>query len=355
MRISQIVSVLACYVVAVACQNVAPNEGRDAAVSIPITNYSSETVSIATVNERKLDYYLDIPDTLEKIPLLLIVDGSSCIGQNRDGFKDLYHPKLQTLAAYARLRVEKPGVDPTTSYPTTECSEEFLKHYTIENRVIDHLRVMQHIRKHADWWNGELLIWGWSDGGDIAAQFLSYYPTVARAVLGAQGGGLTMAEHFKDYWVCSNEKSPDAKSACEAVLEDQFQKMADNPTWKETWSGHDNSWRVWPTRLNSRLSVVLQDISVPTLVVHGEKDYDSTPVDSARKLVDDLTEAKNKYFIYWEIPGMGHGTRANHASGFTAEHGKLVNDAVLLWLLTGETDAQALVTLKVQPIKFEDD
>ena len=75
----------------------------------------------------------------------------------------------------------------------------------------------------------------------------------------------------------------------------------------------------------------------------------------ARKFVDDPTEAKNKYFIYWGIPGMGHGTRANYASGFTAEHDKLVNDAVLLWLLTGETDAHALETLKVQLIKFEDD
>ena len=217
-----------------------------------------------------------------------------------------FRPSADSPKPYARIAVEKPGVDHEASYPS-ECSEEFLKYYTIEQRVTDHLRVLQHLTAEASWWNGELLIWGWSDGGDIAAQLTAYYPNVTRAILGAMGGGFTMEEHFKDFWVCPKERLGDKRAACIAQLDAQFQEMFDNPTWTKTWSGPDNAWKVWPGRLRSRLVNVLQDNTSPILIVHGEKDFDSTPVASARKLVKELQDAGNTSFTYWEIPNMEHG------------------------------------------------
>ncbi|WP_440959502.1 alpha/beta hydrolase family protein [Oceanicaulis sp. LC35] len=290
--------------------------------------------TIQTVDERDLHFYLDHPDDGERVPLLLLVDGSSCVGQLRPNMRYDYRPGPERPARYARLMVEKPGVAPEASYGS-ECTEGFLRHYTIDNRVLDHLRVLQHLRATADWWNGELLVWGWSDGGDIASQLVAYYPQVTRAVLGAMGGGYTMAEHFEDFWACPEERvSGEEREACIADLRAQFERMEDNPTWRETWSGHDNSWAVWPTRLNSRLVHLLEDNTMPILIVHGEKDRNGTPVESARALVDALDASGNTAFEYWEIPCMGHGW-----GNLPEAQGNALEEGMLDWLLGQEIAA----------------
>jgi len=225
--------------------------------------------------------------------------------------------------------VEKPGVEPDAEYGAA-CSEDFFRHYTIDQRVIDHLRVLQHLRARADWWNGELLVWGWSDGGDVASQLIAYYPDVTRAVLGAMGGGYTMAEHFENFWICTPDRyeDPVERQACIDDLRTQFAAMEDNPTWQETWSGPDNAWRVWPSRLRSRLVHLLADNTTPILIVHGEEDHDNTPVESARVLVEELEAAGNTAFEYWEIPRMQHGW-GNLPE--TQQHALL--DGMLDWLL----------------------
>jgi pimeloyl-ACP methyl ester carboxylesterase len=285
--------------------------------------------TIATVDGRELSFFVDRPETGQPAPLLLMVDGSSCVGQLRPGWRGLCRPGPDQPAPFARLMVEKPGVEPDADHGA-ECSQEYLRHYTIDNRVFDHLRVLQHLRADADWWNGELLIWGWSDGGDIASQIVAYYPDVTRAVLGAMGGGYTMAEHFENFWICPADQIPDAdeRASCIEDLRSLFQQMADNPTWQETWSGSDNSWRLWTTRLDSRLVHVLEDNTTPILIVHGADDYDATPVASARVLVEALEAANNTHFEYWEIPCMGHGW-----GSLPATQGSAVEAGMLDWLL----------------------
>lgn len=288
--------------------------------------YEERTV-IQTVDERDLVYFIDRPAGGEKVPLLILVDGSGCVGQLRPGMRYDYRPGPERPKRYARLTVEKPGVEHEADHAAA-CSDDFLKYYTIDNRVIDHLRVLQHLRATADWWNGEVLIWGWSDGGDIAVQLTAYYPSVTRAVLGAMGGGYTMAEHFENFWACPEEELGDERAACLEDLRAQFQAMEDDPTWKKTWSGNDNSWRVWPSRLRSRASVLLKDNTVPVLIVHGELDRENTPVESARKLVADLEAAGNTAFTYWEVPGMKHGW-----TNLPQSQQDLFFEAMLKWLL----------------------
>ncbi len=274
----------------------------------PVEFLYEDRVTLPTLDDRELIYFVDRPLVSQKIPILLSIDGSSCIGQLRPIFRNSsYRPDAESPALYARVLVEKPGVDPEADYPS-ECTEEFLKHYSMDQRVTDHLRTLQHLNAHADWWDGRLLIWGWSDGGDIAAQLTAYYPNIERAVIGAAGGGYTMEEHFEDFWVCSDARAGDQRPQCLEDLRTQFQDIYDNPTWTKTWSGHDNSWKVWATRLPSRLSNVLTDNQTPILLVQGAEDFDSTPAASARKLVADLEAAGNEAFTYWEVPGMKHGT-----------------------------------------------
>lgn len=277
------------------------------AEGVPSEYLYEQKNTIRTIDGRELIYFVDRPKSGEKVPLLLMVDGSSCIGQLRPSIRYDYRPGSDRPIPYARVMVEKPGVDHEADYPS-KCSEEFLKYYSMDNRILEHLRVLQHLKKNgADWWNGEVLIWGWSDGGDIAVQLTAYYPNVTRAVMGAMGGGYTMAEHFEDFWVCPEKRLGKNREACLSKLRGHFKEMFDNPTWKKTWSGPDNSWKVWPTRLYARHSEVLVDNVVPILIVHGEKDFESTPVESARKLVELLKQSGNEAYTYWEIPEMEHG------------------------------------------------
>ena len=241
--------------------------------------------------------------------------------------KSAYKPGPQSPKPFARVMVEKPGVDPEADYPSV-CTEEFLKYYSMQQRVEDHLRVLQHLNASAEWWNGELLVWGWSDGGDIAAQLTAYYPNIDRAVIGAAGGGLTMAEHFKDFWVCSEERAGDKREACIAQMDERFQEIFDNPTWTKTWSGDDNSYKVWASRLHSRLSNILRDNRTPILLVQGAEDFDSTPAESSRQLVRDLEAAGNEAFTYWEVPKMKHGV-----GSLPKAQRRVLETAMLNWLL----------------------
>ena len=299
----------------------------------PVSFVHDEETIIRTHDDRDLVFFIDRPELGRPLPLLLMIDGSGCIGQLRDDWADLYRPvqPRTSLRSYARLRVEKPGTDPNAAGAQAACTDEFLQHYTMDKRVEDHLRVLQYLRAHADWWNGELYIWGWSDGGDIATRLVAYYPNIERAVLGAMGGGTTMASHFEDLWICGDQAQIGAREACVADLRENFKMMADNPTWRKTWSGVDNSWAVWASRLWSRTTELLTDNRTPVLIVHGEKDFAAVPVSSARKLVSDLEAAENTAFTYWEIKGMEHGTGSlEKAQADQLEH------AMLHWLLAGQ-------------------
>ena len=287
-----------------------------------------EDRTVPAIDERPIRFYVDRPDDGATVPILLVIDGSGCTGQQRPSTWHNYDPNHYPQHRYARVMVEKPGVEPEAADLSAECSDDFKRHYDIDTRVTDHLRVLQHLAATADWWNGELLVWGWSDGGDIGARLVTYRPDTTRAVLGAMGGGLTMAEHFERFWACP--EGTEDREACLADLRADFDRIYDNPTWRETWSGHDNTNRVWATRLRARLSAPLSDNRVPLLIVHGERDADNTPVESARALVADLREAGNTAFTYWEVPGMEHGWNALPEGRRTA-----LIEGMLDWLMTG--------------------
>jgi dienelactone hydrolase len=298
----------------------------------------TESVTIRTVYDQPLTYYVDRPSS-GRVPVLLVIDGSSCVGQLRPKSREFWRPPVPDIPVFARVMVEKAGVDPEADHGSA-CSDEFLKRYSIDARVSDHLRVLQHLRRHADWWNGELYVFGWSDGGDIGGRLLSAYPGVERAVLGGMGGGTTMREHFRDLWVCP--EGTEDRPACVEGLEKQFETMIDNPTWKRTWSGQDNSWRVWATRLDARLSILLADDRTPKLIVHGSEDFENTPVTSARRLVADLDEAGSTAHTYWEVPGMAHGW-----DDLPGDKADALERAMLDWLLNGEARTQDLRVLEV--------
>lgn len=294
---------------------------------------------IADIENRPITFHLERLDQNQLMPILLVIDGSGCRGALRKGFASLFRPTPDLPMRYAKLTLTKPGIDPT-SEELTGCSEEYRERYSIDRGVLDHLRVLQHLRS-ASWWNGELYVWGWSDGGDIGARLISYYPNVERAALGAQGGGYTMAQHMEDFWTCAADRQPpDRREACLKSVREWFAEVRERPLGS---LGDGESNKLWRSRLFVDLVPLLADDSTPLLVIHGAKDRDSTPVESARLLVARLRERERQNLRYCEVPDMAHGYTNDQAT-----RRDQLERATLHWLFD-EDDAETLLAESCDP------
>lgn len=295
-------------------------------------DFISSEHHVETVDGRTLTYCLDRPAGESDIPVIVVIDGSGCVGARRPGFEQLMAPSENPGKSFARLVVGKTGVPPEKRY-SEDCSDEFLQAYSIDERVFDHMRVLQDFRQKSDWWNGQTLVFGWSDGGDIAAQLFAYSPQISRLAFGGVGGGFTMREHFEDFWVCPRDQDKD-RTQCLRNLEQKFAEVLRNPSWGKTWSGQDNSYKAWESRLSTRLTPILRSETRPVLMVHGAEEIDGAPVASARKLHEDLRSQQTQGFTYWEVAGMEHSL-----SSLPADKALTLETAILDWLL-GQVVAQ---------------
>lgn len=264
----------------------------------------SEVLEVESVDGRTLEVFVDRPEGPTPVPALLVIDGSGCLGARRPGFIELMSPFQFKTRAFAKIVVGKTGVPPEKSRPG-DCSDAFMKSYSMHTRVLDHLRVLQALRQTKNWWNGELMIFGWSDGGEIAARVFAFTPDAKRLAFGGVGGGLTMRQHFEDLWVCPEGQIP-SRTDCLADLNATFDEIETNPTWTKTWSGESNSYQAWASRLNTRLTPLLKGETRPVLMIHGALDFDAAPVQSAQKLASELRTFGNMSFEYWQVDQMKH-------------------------------------------------
>jgi pimeloyl-ACP methyl ester carboxylesterase len=269
-----------------------------------VTAAHRESLTVERLDGSQLELLVLRP-AKARVPIFLLVDGSGCTSARRAKVEALLSLQTSTIhEPVAQLMVEKTGVDAGAD-TGTPCTDRFQRYYSVDQRVLDHLRAIEYLRKHASWWNGQIYLYGWSEGAEVGAQLAAYVPEVRRAVLGGLGGGLSMAQQLEDYMLCA---TPDAKDrdACLMSLRGQFDQMRDNPTPLKTWLGDDNSYKAWATRLDGVTYHVLKDLRIPLLVVHGAKDHDSVPVEAARVLMDRLKSDGNATVDYWEVPEMGH-------------------------------------------------
>lgn len=298
----------------------------------PTTYLRNQSVGIKTLTDEVLTYIIDRPEAAGQYPILMTIDGSTCRGARMSGIDQFLVPNETSPRPYARIYVTKTGVGPNDD--GTACTEAFLKTYSVDQRLTDHLRVLQHLRATANWWDGQLYIFGWSEGGDIGARLTAYYPNVDRAILGGFGGGTTMFEQFRDIFICPKtpEQTPTDREACTADITQKFETMRDNPTWKRSWAGDDNTYRVWATRLYGRQANILADTQMPILIVHGSEDKKSVHVSSARKLVETLTKESQANITYWEISDMEHSLKS-----LPEDRKSQIETAMRDWLLVGDS------------------
>lgn len=279
---------------------------------------------------------VDRPASPGKLPILLAIDGSLCIPSSLNDQLASLAPEASGRNSYALLVVEKP--EPTHPQPEADgsyhigpefrCSDTFKKYYTLEQRVLDHLSALAHLRKHADWWDGRLFIWGFSDGARIASRVGVFSPETGRMVLGGFGGGTSMA-HDLESMMCADSEQPDT---CRADFHTQTEKIRANPTHLESWLGDANTYATWASRLDAVEANVLKEARFPVLLFHGTED-NSVPVSSARALAAALG-APQGTVVYHEIEGMGHGL----GSGLPEDEALALQGRFLDWLLMDKTD-----------------
>lgn len=294
-----------------------------------------ETLTVTREDGSLIQVMVSRPSVSKKVPIVLAIDGSLCIPSRLGSSMERLSPAASGLGPYALVTVEKPEPtqpvrDANGSFnigPDFQCTEAFKKYYSIDQRVLDHLRAIQHLRRRADWWDGKLYVWGFSDGGRIGSRVGAFAPETQRMVLGGFGGGAGMASEFEDFHICPEGRVKD-REACLKDLRGQFKEMRDNPTSLKTWNGDSNTWKAWASRLDAVEANILRDLTVPVLIFHGTEDK-SVPVSSARLLAKRLEAPGGPVFVYREIQGMGHSPGSNLPAG----QGELLQRELLAWLL----------------------
>lgn len=287
-------------------------------------------VSVPRADGSSIELLIDRPTSATRMPVLLAIDGSLCIPSKTSEYMARLSPEASGLGPYALLVVEKPEPAAPTkdrdgSYsigPDFRCSDTFKRYYTLEQRVLDHLRALQFLRKHADWWDGQLFIWGFSDGAHIATRVGAFTPETQGMVLGGLGGGTSMA-HELEALMCAEDKEPEK---CRGRFKAQISEIRANPTPEKSWLGDANTYAAWASRLDAIEANFLKDVLFPVLVFHGSED-NSVPVASARALANQLADSEGP-ITYREVEGMGHGIGSNLAP----ERGAQLQQEFLVWL-----------------------
>lgn len=149
-------------------------------VMLVVSNYSfaqsADTrithLQIKRLNDSFIDAYIENADTGKKKPLLIFCQGSGydSITKGFLGLADLFKDKVAALA------IEKQGV--RLDDAGDSLSPEYVQYNAVFNRLYDYLRVLEYLRGHAGWWNGDVYIIGGSEGGLIAGMLASFYPNV---------------------------------------------------------------------------------------------------------------------------------------------------------------------------------
>jgi len=295
---------------------------------LTLISVSASAATEALVTERldgsEIKLFVERPQDADNIPIVLFIDGSGCQSANREEFRQFSQLPERFMRSTAKVFVDKSGVNP--SGERGACTQEFLEYYSIDQRVLDHLRAIQHLRRHASWWNHEIYVVGWSDGAMIGVSVAAYTAEVTRAVYLGLGGGIPMTRQFEDYILCSADRS-ETPDVCLEDLRSIYGDIRANPSPQKTWLGDANSYKAWATRLDAVEYYQLRDFEIPFLIIHGENDRDSVPVQSARELVRMLNEAGNVDFEYWEVPDAGHNIGI-HSEG----QSESVRLAMLNWL-----------------------
>lgn len=253
-----------------------------------------------------LDYHLLERSGDERQGIILTLHGSGCEPViERSWLRD----EPPTIApGRAVLAIEKKGVTLVTEGDDDlqeGCTPTYWRGNTINQRVLDALQVIAHLRGK-DWWDGELIIHGGSEGGAVAALLAPLVPETDAVIVVASGLGVPV-------WQMVQKAVPPPVAA---RLPDIIAEAVENPTPDKRFGGESYVW--WADAAHLVPARMLASTDVPILMVHGTEDR-SAPVSSARKTADLFAEAGKSNLRYLELGGLDHSMIDQTGRDRTAE------------------------------------
>jgi len=237
-----------------------------------------------------IDWYLDrqVPSGPRQ-GLLVIAQGSGCdsVANNAN-----VRAAKSLRPDFAVVTVEKYGVTPgAVPNGPQDCTPVFWAHHTVSQRVEDYRAVIEKLKREP-WWNGQLVLFGGSEGGAVV-QILAAQVNADAAVIFSSATGVP----FRDAFV---QVIPPQMAAEAAV---QLDKARRNPLSAEIWGG--NSYRWWADIADRPLWEEALKAKGALLVVQGVRDR-SNPVASARAFRDAFAARRRTNLTYWEYEDYDH-------------------------------------------------
>jgi pimeloyl-ACP methyl ester carboxylesterase len=281
---------------------------------------------IKRLNDSYIDVYHNQPVGNVKQPVIIFCQGSG-YDSNTEGI-------LQILGIFENravgLAIEKQGV----LYGDTgdSLTMEYKRWNTVYNRLYDYLRVLQYLKLHAAWWDGNVYVIGGSEGGLLAGMIACFYPNVKAVSILSFGGALNFGEAWPVMIGMQKNKEgateEDIKKAIDTA-KNELNLIESNATYTRSYSGDDNTYAWWNSIAHLRLSNALLDLNIPIYIAHGSQDL-MAPVESARKMKEEFKKSGKSNLYYREYNGFDHAFNdASHRS-----HLMEVVVAAIEWMLT---------------------
>lgn len=260
-----------------------------------------------------ITWYLDRQVGGSQQPILVLAQGSGCTSITTNANIKAAKKLLPTAAI---VTVEKYGVlegDAPKSFPEY-CRPAFTAHHTISQRVADYRQVIVGLR-NAPWWNGELVLFGGSEGG-AAMQILAPEVHPNAAVIFSSATGMPFRKAFVRVLPPEEAKTVSAHVA----------EIRKEPTSAKTWLANSYLW--WSDIMDRRLSDdAIRATTTQFLVVQGRWDQ-SNPVISARRFVVNFRKAGRRNITYFEYPNYDHSMNDRLGQSHLSE----VFDRISEWL-----------------------
>ena len=252
----------------------------------------ARTQRIERPDGSQLIYHIDAPSGRGRIGVLLLFQGSGCEPVERDarvlGYGRMLAPERVIVT------IEKYGaggaVDPAGL--VDGCTPDFWRGNTLSRRVLDAVTVVAALRGRT-WWNGDVVLFGGSEGGAVAAMAAPLVPEARAVIVYSSGIGVPVGALVR------SAIPPFAQAETDRV----FAEARRNPDPERRWGGASYAW--WADAADQVPARSLLQTRAPILLVHGSRDQ-SAPVATARATRDLMAQARGANFIYREYDGYDH-------------------------------------------------